>query len=627
MIFCDIADENMAPSQSQIVTFAAGSALFVGIIYTIYLVRSRKDKRQDSASSKKNGDTQESKYANSEPFTQDAEDANAEPDIKQKDPNLASTSQSAGKVQTLRSESFVAPSDDEVGDSPLPDKEGLTVSASWAILHSSNQSSPQLSPVNSEASIVDGAGDGNCISLNGVDDDSFNDAGDDTHTNTMLEGQGDQCTVLEEQGDQSSVLAEKGDQSSFLEEKGDQSSVLEEKGDQSSVLERHGNQSAVLKEQGDQSSVLEEKGDQSSVLEAQDDQSSALEEKGDQSSVLEENGDQSSALEERGRMQRQLSMTSYEVSHVENITVEYEELLREHRESESQTFTREEITEALLATQSPELGLTERNAQVLTGLLTFKDLHLKYAAVQGIAKCAAFTNNQNVLREKGVIPRLTKLLELQRMSLWLRHDNAASAISTTIQAVTNMAINPVNNAQMEGCVQTLVDVTLDRDTGTPIRLSSLQALTNLSAVENHHTHYTRAVQGLYDYLALKDTALKTQALKILVNLSCNPEMVPHLLAAKAPENLPQFIDAESTEEGILLRFVTLLANILQVVRDRNLKSSDLPSVDKAASPETMYSALLGIGAMARLKNKMFLLCKHSNTEIRQQAAKVYNHLK
>ncbi|KAH3816113.1 hypothetical protein DPMN_117621 [Dreissena polymorpha] len=56
---------------------------------------------------------------------------------------------------------------------------------------------------------------------------------------------------------------------------------------------------------------------------------------------------------------------------------------------------------------------------------------------------------QNVLREKGVIPRLTKLLELQRMSLWLRHDNAASAISTTIQAVTNMAINPVNNAQME----------------------------------------------------------------------------------------------------------------------------------------------------------------------------------
>ena len=40
--FYDTADENMAHSQSRVVTFAAGSALLVGVIFTIYLIRRRR---------------------------------------------------------------------------------------------------------------------------------------------------------------------------------------------------------------------------------------------------------------------------------------------------------------------------------------------------------------------------------------------------------------------------------------------------------------------------------------------------------------------------------------------------------------------------------------------------------
>ena len=56
---------------------------------------------------------------------------------------------------------------------------------------------------------------------------------------------------------------------------------------------------------------------------------------------------------------------------------------------------------------------------------------------------------QNVLRDKGSLPRLARLLELQRMALWMRHANASSSISVTINAVTNMAINPDNGKQLE----------------------------------------------------------------------------------------------------------------------------------------------------------------------------------
>ncbi|WAR24991.1 ARM10-like protein [Mya arenaria] len=300
------------------------------------------------------------------------------------------------------------------------------------------------------------------------------------------------------------------------------------------------------------------------------------------------------------------NQSSPQLSPIGEVTVEYEELLREHRESESQQFTAEEITEALTATQTPESGLTERNAEVLTGLLTYDDIHLKHAAVQGIANSAAFTKNQITLREAEVLPRLSKLLELQRMSLWLRHAGSDTAT----------------------CVPTLVDISLDADTGLATRLSSLQALTNLSAEGEHHGHYTRLVQQLYTLLTKSwDPALRLQGLKILVNLSCNPDMVPHLLAAKAPEGLLTLLDPAKTDEGLILRFITFLDNVVQVKQDRHITPSSLPSTDKAASPETMYSALLGLGNVADLKNKVFLLFKHTNNEVRQHANRIYNSLK
>lgn len=79
---------------------------------------------------------------------------------------------------------------------------------------------------------------------------------------------------------------------------------------------------------------------------------------------------------------------------------------------------------------------------------------------------------------------------------------------------------------------TLTDICLDTDTGEAVCLSALQALTNLSATSLYHGHYTRLVQRLYEFLPVKNQALRLQALKVLINLSCNPDMVPHLLAAK-----------------------------------------------------------------------------------------------
>ena len=65
-----------------------------------------------------------------------------------------------------------------------------------------------------------------------------------------------------------------------------------------------------------------------------------------------------------------------------------------------------------------------------------------------------------------------------------------------------------------------------------MQLSSLQALTNLSTLSEYHAPYTQIIQHLYELLDDRELKIQMQALKVLVNLSLNPDMVPHLLAAK-----------------------------------------------------------------------------------------------
>ncbi|XP_060568226.1 G-protein coupled receptor-associated sorting protein 2-like [Ruditapes philippinarum] len=482
----------MAPSQSQVVTLAAGSALVVGVIFTIFLVK-RKNRNEENSARPKIKKVQEKVY-------------NGEETIP------IETSGLQGEGDSFLLDSNSGP--------PLPDKEGLTISTSWAILNDdeSHISSPHLSPVDSETSLS---------IINGTDNESALDNNwDDSASNTVLEA-----------------------------------------------------------------------------------------------------GDQSTILVENVPLSGRLSSVERETVAMETIDIQYEELLKEHKESESQTFSSDEIKEALMASQNPSQGLTVRNAEVLAGLLTFEDIHLKHTAVQGIANCATFSKNQDVLRDQGCLPRISKLLELQRMAMWLRHSGASTSVSVTINAVTNLATNEKNNKEMESCVPTLVDISLDKDTGEAVCLSSLQALTNLSLTSDHHGHYTRLVQRLYEFLKTENKVIQIQALKILVNLSCNPEVVPHLLAAKAPEGLLAFLQPSQTDDAIILRFVTLLANILKVVKDKNITSSSLPPDDKAASPETMYCALLGISTVGNVKNKVFLLCKHSNEDVKLQAVRVYNYLK
>ena len=85
-------------------------------------------------------------------------------------------------------------------------------------------------------------------------------------------------------------------------------------------------------------------------------------------------------------------------------------------------------------------------------------------------------------------------------------------------------------------IPALIDFASSSDNSESVKLSSLQALTNLSVTSSYHAPYTQVVQSLYEQLDKGAGPIRMQALKLLVNLSSNPDMVPHLLAAKVTKS-------------------------------------------------------------------------------------------
>lgn len=85
---------------------------------------------------------------------------------------------------------------------------------------------------------------------------------------------------------------------------------------------------------------------------------------------------------------------------------------------------------------------------------------------------------------------------------------------------------------LKDCIPALIDFAKCASAPESVQVSSLQALTNLSVTSSYHPPYTKLIQHLYECLDNGSKNIQLHALKVLVNLSSNPEMVPHLLAAK-----------------------------------------------------------------------------------------------
>nr|CAD7600522.1 unnamed protein product [Timema genevievae] len=298
---------------------------------------------------------------------------------------------------------------------------------------------------------------------------------------------------------------------------------------------------------------------------------------------------------------------------------EYEEIGRKEAEKLLRDGE-EELRLHLESLSNRDRVITAHEAKSLVALLHSRDELLLERTLTTIANCGTFSANQDTLREAGCLFRLQNLLVYPKTNVKL----------SAIKALGNLALNQENQKELkiQDAIPLLLTFVNKEQPTEKLLLSALLTLSNIAVLSDWHDEFYPVLHALYQLVDTGAPQVKLQALKLLVNLSCNEDMVPSLLAAQAPRRLIYFLDP-STNEDILLRVVTLLANLTTTAKEQKLDPTiDLPAEDKAASPDTMYAAIYGVNIQEKIRSKAFVLMnQHGNEDIRVQARKIYEAVK
>lgn len=159
----------------------------------------------------------------------------------------------------------------------------------------------------------------------------------------------------------------------------------------------------------------------------------------------------------------------------------------------------------------------------------------------------------------------------------------------------------------------------------------LTTLANVAMMNDWHEEFSPSLHRLYSLIDQESLPIRLQSLKLLVNLSTNADMVPSLFAAHPPQRLVYLMDV-SEEREIVLRLVTLLANLICAANVKSLKTEDLPELiddnTAAASNDTMYSAVFGEENITTVQDKAKTLMNlFDDEDVRNQSRKLFNALK
>ncbi|KAI5695382.1 hypothetical protein M8J76_016108 [Diaphorina citri] len=264
-------------------------------------------------------------------------------------------------------------------------------------------------------------------------------------------------------------------------------------------------------------------------------------------------------------------------------------------------------------------SLDVKEAKMLVSFLATKNEKLLERVITTIGNSATVTANQDMLRECGALSALSKLIIHPRESVQV----------AAIKTLGNLTLNESNVKELRTALPLLLSNVNKGRTNIPelVLLTTLICLCNVAVHNDWHEEFCPYLHSLYGHLETGSPQCKLQVLKLLVNLSCNEDMVPSLLAAQAPKRFLSFIDPATNEE-LLIRVLTLLQNLIRVKIKRCIDPAlDLPVEDKAASPDTMYATIWSVNAIERLKTKLGVIrTEHSNEDVKYLAKKIGHDL-
>lgn len=220
-----------------------------------------------------------------------------------------------------------------------------------------------------------------------------------------------------------------------------------------------------------------------------------------------------------------------------------------------------------------------------------------------LGNSAAFTVNQNLIREFEGIHIIAGFLS----------DPAAEVRVQTLNALNNLCMNIQNQEQIKIYVPQVLELIEISPVNSDLQLGALRLLTNLSVTDKHQHLLKESITLLLSLLVVSSEALQVQALKVLVNLSSNPDMMDDIVQAQAPASVVLLFDAR-TPPAVLLRLLTFAGNL------KAWRPSAQVADELRQTQDCLFRVMLD--ESSQLHSRLVQLLSHPDGEIQSQVARI-----
>lgn len=245
--------------------------------------------------------------------------------------------------------------------------------------------------------------------------------------------------------------------------------------------------------------------------------------------------------------------------------------------------------------------------RVLIILATTNDPFIQEVALVTLGNNAAYSFNQNAIRELGGLPIIAKMIRTKDPIIREKAYNA----------LNNLSVNTENQRKIKSYVSQVCDDTMICRLDSAVQMAGLRLLTNMT-VTNHYQHLlSYSFQDFFALLFLGNYFTKIQTMKLIINFTENPAMTKKLVSCKVPSELISLFNKEWDRE-ILLNILTLFENI-----NDNIKSEGLASSRKEFSRSSLFFLFKESGVCVK---KIKALTNHSDLVVKVKVLKVLTKL-
>ncbi|CAJ1056936.1 armadillo repeat-containing protein 10 [Xyrichtys novacula] len=253
--------------------------------------------------------------------------------------------------------------------------------------------------------------------------------------------------------------------------------------------------------------------------------------------------------------------------------------------------------------QSPDNLDPQHLKMLLSCLQTNTNPSDKCRILVTLGNAAAFTVNQNLIRDYDGIHIIAGFLS----------DSVAEVRVQTLNALNNLCMNIQNQEQIKVYVPQVLELIEMSPVNSDLQLGALRLLTNLSVTDKHQHLLKDSVTLLLSLLVVSIEALQVQALKVLVNLSSNPDMMDDIVQAQAPASVVLLYDAR-TASPVLLRLLMFAGNL------KAWRPSAQVADELRRKQDCLFRVMLD--ESSQLHSRVVQLLSHPDEEIQAQVARI-----